>query len=674
MSRPGTTTLFAPPTPPASPTPGATLKPDAHPKSWSLSTPRSLLTSAVPADEDPLSPAAPASTSESELRHNPGNEQHYTTLPEPRPYVSPSSSSNTLRTNSTLAFFDKFVHQAKAASENKRRSLLDELLLHQDDPLFRRVRRENEEDEEEAGNTDLGNEISADKDGDVDEDGNSVDMAEGKNSSTSRVRRVHGSSEDDEGIADSDSETRGQVQDALGTLLVGPSDRDPALCSNSPQSSPQPPPSSFRAPGQSPPRSRHHRTRRPSTSTSSTSVSSSSSARHSPTLSLPSLAPPLLTEGLDLMDDVLSVEREGDVARGERREHGPKGDALPRSNSPYSTLSRLPTRWISSLSSSLSRSGSTPPSSNQAKNKDRRRPTGATPSLESIFAASSSTPAPTSRGRPGTSKKRTATSLTPSTSFLDILDWDGGSGSGVATPVPGAHDQSHRDGGDNNNIDIIPHRHPGGRSTAHNNGASAQPAGKGHVYVQTPIQIPAPHNRSEWPSTSHGHSPAPASITHETPFGSHVFAPISGAPGFMDKRYDWDKGYSNGLMREMREDDGSVEQEVKGWESDVGRNVSANGNGSVKLKGRRESVVKRIKGKIEEKMGTKKVADKENEGASVTVVVSEGRLGLGEFMEKKSGSIELTSRKDATIPVLDVGLADTVRVPSFWLPNRVMLT
>ncbi|KAM6491194.1 hypothetical protein JOM56_013433 [Amanita muscaria] len=39
--------------------------------------------------------------------------------------------------NSTLAFFDKFVSEARAASEMKRRSVLDEILLHQDDPLFR---------------------------------------------------------------------------------------------------------------------------------------------------------------------------------------------------------------------------------------------------------------------------------------------------------------------------------------------------------------------------------------------------------------------------------------------------------------------------------------------------------------------------------------------------------
>ena len=652
-SRPGTPILFTPPTPPASPTPGAALKHDAHSKSRTLSTSRSLLTSAVPTNEDPLSLLAPTSTSDSESRHHPV--LRYTTLPEPQPHVSSSSNStpNTSEpgTNSTLAFFDKFVHQAKTASESKRRSLLDELLLHQDDPLFRRVTPESEG--EEAGNTDLGNETSADKDGDEDD---SVDMAESKNSSISPVRRVYGSEDGEGSIEGSDSETRGQLQDALGTLLLGPSDPDLSI---SHHSSPQPPPSSFRAPEQSPPRSRRRHTRRPSNSSTS-----SSSARHSPTLSLPSLAPPLLTEGMDLMDDVLSAE--GNVARKERYEHayGPEQDASPRSNSPYSTLSGLPTRWISSLSSSLSRSG-TSPSLNQAQSKDGR-PAGATPSLESIFAASSSVP--TSRGRPSdtqNTKKRTAASLTPSPSFLDLLDWESGSGSGVATPVPGAHDPPHRDAGVNN---IIHHRPPGGRGTANNNGA--QPARKGHVNVQTPIQIPIPPHRSERPSTSLGLSATPASITHETPFGSHVFAPISGAPGFMDNRYDWDKGYSNGLMKEMRGDDGSItERELKGWESDVDRREGR--SVKVKVKGR-ESVVKRIKGKIEEKMGAKKVADnKENEGASVKVVV-EGRLGLGEFMEKKSGSIELISRKDATIPVLDVALADTVRCSV--IPNRVMLT
>ncbi|KAF8147826.1 hypothetical protein B0H34DRAFT_617784, partial [Crassisporium funariophilum] len=39
-------------------------------------------------------------------------------------------------TNVSMLFFDKFVEDAKKASEAKRRSVLDELLLHQDDPLY----------------------------------------------------------------------------------------------------------------------------------------------------------------------------------------------------------------------------------------------------------------------------------------------------------------------------------------------------------------------------------------------------------------------------------------------------------------------------------------------------------------------------------------------------------
>jgi len=153
----------------------------------------------------------------------------------------------------------------------------------------------------------------------------------------------------------------------------------------------------------------------------------------------------------------------------------------------------------------------------------------------------------------------------------------------------------------------------------------------------------------------------------------------------MGERYDWDRGFSNGLMREMKESvkegnergRGSSAERDSNVDRKEGRNVteSGNGNGSVRIKGRRESVVKRIRGKIEEKMGTTKEArkimgasgsadvakgsgkDKENEGAPVKL---EGKVGLGEFMEKKSGSIELSGRKEATTPVLEVRLADIV--------------
>ena len=226
----------------------------------------------------------------------------------------------------------------------------------------------------------------------------------------------------------------------------------------------------------------------------------------------------------------------------------------------------------------------------------------------------------------------------------------------MSTPVPGA--SAHRDSNAGTGADInMHHDHAGAGGTTGN----AHLARKGHGHVQTPIQIPAARAGTSPSAAPHVRA---ASITHETPFGSHVFAPISGAPGFMGERYDWDKGYSSGLMREMREGakDGSVERD-RGRESGAAERDSdvdrAEGwGGGVKAKGRRESVARRIRGKIEEKMGAAKKEkvggqDKENEG-------------VGEFMEKKSGSIELDGRKDATTPVLDVALADTVECLFFF--------
>ncbi|KAL1666349.1 TLD-domain-containing protein [Schizophyllum commune] len=60
-----------------------------------------------------------------------------------------------------------------------------------------------------------------------------------------------------------------------------------------------------------------------------------------------------------------------------------------------------------------------------------------------------------------------------------------------------------------------------------------------------------------------GHTPTqPVTITHNTPFtptgpahspfAAHVYIPPSGAPGFRGEAYDWDKGYSVELERELQ--------------------------------------------------------------------------------------------------------------------------
>ncbi|KAL1731238.1 TLD-domain-containing protein [Schizophyllum commune] len=68
-------------------------------------------------------------------------------------------------------------------------------------------------------------------------------------------------------------------------------------------------------------------------------------------------------------------------------------------------------------------------------------------------------------------------------------------------------------------------------------------------------------------SNPHSHTPGhiptqPVTITHNTPFtptgpanspfAAHVYIPPSGAPGFRGEAYDWDKGYSVELERELQ--------------------------------------------------------------------------------------------------------------------------
>jgi hypothetical protein len=70
--------------------------------------------------------------------------------------------------------------------------------------------------------------------------------------------------------------------------------------------------------------------------------------------------------------------------------------------------------------------------------------------------------------------------------------------------------------------------------------------------TQTPISIPG---RRTPPPHQHASSLASSAfaldrtISHGTPFGSHIFIPPSGAPGFSGDR-EWDKGFS----RDWKED------------------------------------------------------------------------------------------------------------------------
>ena len=126
-----------------------------------------------------------------------------------------------------------------------------------------------------------------------------------------------------------------------------------------------------------------------------------------------------------------------------------------------------------------------------------------------------------------------------------------------------------------------------------------------------------PHQQ---PHTSHT-LPRSIVIKHTaSPFGSHSYIPPSGAPGFRGESYDWDKGFSNELEREI----------VRG-RSDVTGN------------GKEESSNVDDKGRILE-----------------TEMQSRASIGIGAFMEKKTGNLDMKGRRASTSPVLSQNLADLV--------------
>lgn len=121
----------------------------------------------------------------------------------------------------------------------------------------------------------------------------------------------------------------------------------------------------------------------------------------------------------------------------------------------------------------------------------------------------------------------------------------------------------------------------------------------------------------------HGSQTFPRSIIikHTTsPFASHSYVPPSGAPGFRGESYDWDKGFSNELEKEI----------VRGRS-----NVTGNGN--------EESSSVDDKGRILE-----------------TEMQARAGIGIGAFMEKKTGKLDMKGRKASTSPVLSQNLANLV--------------
>ncbi|TFK59542.1 TLD-domain-containing protein [Pluteus cervinus] len=148
--------------------------------------------------------------------------------------------------------------------------------------------------------------------------------------------------------------------------------------------------------------------------------------------------------------------------------------------------------------------------------------------------------------------------------------------------------------------------------------------------------------------------PSSAKISHGTPFGSssttspfasHTYIPPSGAPGFKGEGYDWDKGYSNELEREIMMD--SEEQDQGQHQHVRGRQP---GGEEKELKG-----INVMKGGYKTVIGIgadiKPPGKKEIPSA----------MAVGQLIEKKLGSVDLKGRNLTTTEVLNVALADLIR-------------
>ena len=146
------------------------------------------------------------------------------------------------------------------------------------------------------------------------------------------------------------------------------------------------------------------------------------------------------------------------------------------------------------------------------------------------------------------------------------------------------------------------------------------------IHRRNSSSLPIRHHQSTPHLQPHASLTLPRSIVFKhtaSPFGSHSYIPPSGAPGFRGESYDWDKGFSNELEREI----------VRG-----GSSVAENGNeesSSVDDKGR----------PLETEMQAQ---------------YTRAGIGIGAYMEKKTGHLDLKGRRASTSPVLSENLANLV--------------
>jgi len=524
---------------------------------------------------------------------------------EPSPHASASSRSTSRSrnppskaSNSTLSFFDQFAQDAKERSSKTRSLVLDELLLHEDDPLYFL------KDQQQGGET-----VHSD------EAGSSI-------------------------IPDDPDSAKTMVPPlpfhAKSTPIIDlHSDLDHDY---------------FRPISKTPQKDVHHPT--PSRSSSFA-------------VAEPRLAPPIASpEGATRTDFHLQESTAGSssnvlshqvtVSPPPMEEDETPNDARghlirsPSHQSLSTSISSLPGRWMSTLLR-----GSSPPTEHTINQ-------GARPALESIFNLS--TP---SDNDPGSH-------LNTSQTLKDKSDSD-------RTASPQRQRQL------------------------------VQPN-----FTHTSAFAPLP------PSTS-----STLSVTHSSsPFAPHVYVPPTGAPGFSGEGYDWDKGFSDELEAEREREQGLPDrgrETNRGNGRDLRRdNVKAKTIPSYETRGEPPEMATtlsstsksgwgsgfgfwngKFKGTGSNPSNTSIVAHDDSHPAlepprlardrdatrtwdGSSSLGTEGRLsdpnavsdlppsgdaGLGAFIERKSGNVDLVGRRAMTTPVLTPELAGEVSPCRFIHPQ-----
>lgn len=226
-------------------------------------------------------------------------------------------------------------------------------------------------------------------------------------------------------------------------------------------------------------------------------------------------------------------------------------DLRPPDRSPsFSTISRIPS-WVGSFLWSGSNSGTGTPASDEPERRSRSR--------------SVSRNSPSVHARRTLSPPQLVASPSPVSSPEPLPNLDGGASMGYAhvqgrhgRPLPRARPSlegiqfAYQQGHPTQHPDPVPEHPPPPQEVniTHDTPFAPPPSSYGGIPMSmtTGFGSTGPFGLSTSPS----YPTMGKGKLAENPFGTHKFVPIPGAPGFKPDEYDWDKGYSEELEREMR--------------------------------------------------------------------------------------------------------------------------